>query len=572
MTMHTKLNLPKHLSPIVEQAFVHWDSTDGTQRLWQRDPTLWANQDEDQWMGWLPPIDQANDFADCIAKVSDDIDALGDLSTVKHIVLLGTGGSSRCVRLFDAVFSNRQPTRTLDIICETDTKLVNQLLASRNLAETLFIVSSKSGKSLEIECLRLFFSKLVRDALGDQHWSQQFIAITDPGSPLANIAGDQNYRGVIFTEPTIGGRYSALSATGFVPALLLGLPVGQIAKTAAAMHQTCSQSLRASENPAVALGLTLAALSQSGQDKVTIVTSPNIGAMSDWLEQLLAESTGKNGKGLIPICNELIAAPELYKDDRVFVYLRLSSDSDMQQDQAIKALVDTDQTVIQITIDNKFAIGAEILRWEIAITAAGAAMAINPFDQPNVATEKFPLSEMNASEQHPPSKPIFEDDQLQIYMDGMIVDAIGDTNNSLESIFAQFFSQLETSSYFALLAFTPESQPNISALTAIRRIIRDKTNTATMVGFGPNYLHSTAQLFKGGNNQGLFLQITYDDDEDLDIPTIDGTFNQVRLAQAIRNYRQMIENDRRILRVHFCSPDHRTNLEKLNNIIIGSIS
>ena len=440
-----------------------------------------------------------------------------------------------------------------------------------DLTKTLFFVSSKSGTTLEPNIFKQYFFERVRQAVGDKA-GKRFVAITDPGSKLRQAAESDQFRKIFLGSPGIGGRYSALSDFGLAPAAAMGVNVPQFLDRTNEMVSACGPDVPARNNPGVILGAILGVAHNHGRDKVTIIASPGIYDLGAWLEQLLAESTGKNGKGLIPVDRELLSSPETYGDDRVFVYLRLAGDTDASLDVSVDALEDAGQPVVRISVADVYNLGQEFFRWEIATAVAGSIIGINPFDQPDVeaskvATKKL-TEEYERSGSLPAETPIFEAEGIKLFADESNAKALNASvrDRSVIGYLKAHLDRLQPGDYFALLAYLEMNDANEAALQSARHAVRDRKRVATCLGFGPRFLHSTGQAYKGGPNTGVFLQITCDDAIDLPVPGQKYTFGIVKAAQARGDFEVLAERGRRALRVHL-GADVDEGLQRLGTAI-----
>ena len=436
-------------------------------------------------------------------------------------------------------------------------------------ARTLFIVSSKSGSTVEPNILKQYFFERATAAVGTERAGSRFIAITDPGSKLQEISERDRFRHVAFGLPDIGGRYSVLSDFGMVPAAAMGLDIDRLLAAAQTMVHSCGADVPPAANPGVVLGTILGVLGKSGRDKVTIVASPGIADFGAWLEQLLAESTGKQGKGLIPVDAEPLGTADVYGQDRLFAYLRLTSEADPKQDQAIAALEQAGQPVVRIAITDRYHIGQEFFRWEIATAVAGAILGINPFDQPDVEASKVKTRELTTAYEKrgelPPEAAFFEQAGIRLFADQKNRSALGHAN-SLVGYLRAHFERLQPGDYCALLAYVERNKRHHDTLQEIRLMVRDRKRVATCLGFGPRFLHSTGQAYKGGPNTGVFLQITCDDANDLAVPEQKYTFGVVKAAEARGDFEVLAERGRRVLRVHL-GPDVAAGLTTLEEAV-----
>lgn len=444
----------------------------------------------------------------------------------------------------------------LHVLDSTDPAQIRAIEKKIDLAHTLFIVSSKSGTTLEPNIYKqYFFERVGRDG-------NRFIAITDPGSKLQEVAERDGFRNVFFGVPAIGGRYSALSDFGMVPAAVMGIDAPRFLDQADAMALACSSCLPVEKNPGVLLGTILGTLARSGRDKVTIIASPGIHDLGAWLEQLLAESTGKDGKGLIPVDREPLGAPGVYGKDRVFIYERLESAADAAQDRSIDALAAAGHPVVRIAVDDVYELGQEFFRWEIATAVAGSILGINAFNQPDVEASKIATrkltTEFETTGSLPKESPAFEEDGVKVFGEAK--------GSTLVDCLRAHLGSIKAGDYFALLAYVEMNEAHESALQAMRVLVRDAKHSATCLGFGPRFLHSTGQAYKGGPNTGVFLQITADVAEDLAVPGQKYTFGIVKAAQARGDLAVLVERGRRALRVHL-GADVAAGLAKLASAI-----
>jgi transaldolase/glucose-6-phosphate isomerase len=453
----------------------------------------------------------------------------------------------------------RQPEfPELHVLDSTDPSQVRAFEQRIDLGATLFIVSSKSGSTLEPNIFKQYFFERAAERLGRLEAGRRFIAITDPGSKLQQTAEMDGFRHVFAGWPDIGGRYSALSDFGLVPAAILGIDVAKFLDRTDEMVASCIPSVAADENPGVVLGTILGlAASRFGRDKLTIIASPRIANLGAWLEQLVCESTGKNGKGIIPIDGEALTSPEVYGSDRLFVYTRLRSAPDAAQDQAVEALERAGQPVLRVELDDEYDLGQEFFRWEVAVAVAGAILGVNPFDQPDVEASKIATRKLTADYERtgtlPLETPFFSEGPIALFADATnaaVLDRAVGNDRSLARFLAAHLGRLTDGDYFALLAYIEMNGANDRMLQAIRIGVRDARRVATCVQFGPRFLHSTGQGYKGGPDTGVFLQITCDDALDLPVPGQSYTFGVVKAAQARGDFQVLADRNRRALRVH----------------------
>lgn len=559
--------LGKSKSDVCE-ALDDWRIQGNVRRLWDADASLWSGTDEDQSLGWLRTVDYQIKHFDDIYSIAEDVRS----DRFKHVVVLGMGGSSLCPDVMRQTFGVIGGFPELLILDSTVPAQIKTLEATVDLAKTLFIVSSKSGRTTEPNALKEYFFDRVQQKVGDGLVGSHFVAITDPNTRLNKLAETDRFWHISHGMPNIGGRYSALSNFGMLPSALMGVDVRQFLKRAALMVKSCSSAVPPEINPGVALGLIMGTLAKQGRDKVTILTSPSIAALGMWLEQLLAESTGKEGTGLVPVSNENVGSPSVYGSDRLFVYVRLSHDVATQQDEAISALEKEGQPVVRITLRQKMDLGQEFFRWEIATAVAGSVLGVNAFDQPNVEASKMVTGKLIAAFEEngclKPEIPILQDGNIELFADSTNAMAISQISPSktLKDYLWAHLQRLHPSDYFSINAYVEMDDPNQDNLQAIRHVVRDRKRVATMLGFGPRFLHSTGQLHKGGPKNGVFLQITSEDAEDIPIPGRKYSFGVIKRLQAQGDFEVLTNAGFRVLRVHV-GPDTRADLSKLRDVV-----
>jgi len=566
-------SLPQGLDSELKKNINDWAASGKMRKLWARDASLWTNSDEAKWLGWLGVTE------DQLSKIKILDTLAGDIKAQKfsYALLLGMGGSSLCPEVFAKTFGKLTGFPELHVLDSTDPAQINSIESKVDLKKTIFIVSSKSGTTLEPNIFKEYFFDRLSKAVGADKAGKQFIAITDPGSQLEKVAASDKFRGVFHGIPSIGGRYSALSDFGLVPAAILGIDVRRFLDRVEEMSEACAASVPVNENPGAVLGIILGTLARNGRDKVTLVTSPGIRDLGAWLEQLLAESTGKQGKGLIPVDREELTAPEFYGHDRVFVYIRLTSAPDAAQDEKVAALEKAGHPVVRMSIGDIYDLGQSFFHWEIATAVAGSIIGINAFNQPDVEASKVATRTLTDQYERtgelPAEQPILEDGGIQLFTDeknaAALRDAIG-SDKSLSSCIRAHLSRLKVNDYFAMLAYIEMNDANEDALQKIRHVVRDRKRVATCLGFGPRFLHSTGQAYKGGPNSGVFLQITCDDAVDLPVPGRKYTFGIVKAAQARGDFAVLAERNRRALRVHL-GKDVADGLSYLHSIIRGAL-
>jgi len=441
----------------------------------------------------------------------------------------------------------------LHVLDSTDPAQIKAVESKVDLKSTICIVSSKSGSTLEPNIYKQYFFERVKAKVGEKEVGNRFIAITDPGSKMQQVAEADMFRKIFMGVPGIGGRYSALSNFGMVPGAVMGLDVAKFLNTTHEMVQACAASVAADANPGVILGNIMGVAANHGRDKLTIIASPGIFDLGAWLEQLLAESTGKIGKGIIPVDRERPGRPFVYGNDRVFAYLRLAAKPDKAQDSAVAALEKAGHPVVRINLTNTHSLGQEFFRWEIATAVAGSIIGINAFNQPDVEASKVETRKLTSQYETtgslPPEAPFFVEKGIKLFADEKNTAAIKG-GAKLSDVLKAHLSRAGAGDYFALLAYIPMNAINERALQSIRHAVREKKKIATVLGFGPRFLHSTGQAYKGGPNSGVFLQITCDDAKDLPVPGQKYTFGVVKAAQARGDFAVLAERGRRALRVH----------------------
>ena len=545
--------LPSALQEAVADRITAWHAEGGTRRLFAGDASLWTNADEASWIGWLRIAEQQLDDLEPLRDIQKDVRAEG----FRNALLLGMGGSSLCPEVWKDTFGRIGEWPELFVLDSTDPAQVRAVEKKIDLGRTLFIVSSKSGSTLEPNIFKVYFVDRVKTAVGLEQALRHFIAITDADSSLDKEARGDGFRHVFAGVKSIGGRYSALSNFGMVPAAVMGLDVERLLDEAARMVTACAPGVPAEQNPGLVLGTILGVAATRGMDKLTLIASPGIQDLGAWLEQLIAESTGKEGKGIIPVDREAVGPPSVYGDDRVFAYLRLEEAPDAAQDAAVATLEKAGRPVITIRVGTTYDLAEEFVRWEIATAIAGAVMGINPFNQPDVEASKIATTSLTSEYERagtlPPEAPFFEGDGVTLFADEQNAQDLRTAAGSRPSLAAYLkahVDRLRERDYFALLAYVEMNAEHDAALQRLRHLVRDAKRTATCLGFGPRFLHSTGQGYKGGPNTGVFLQVTCDDDRDLPVPGRQYTFGVVKAAQARGDFQVLAERRRRALRVH----------------------
>ncbi len=566
--------LPEPLAAAVKGSLAEWRVQGKVRKLWGRDASLWTGKDEAQWLGWLGITNDQLAHIQRLIQISEVAKSAGFV----HVLLLGMGGSSLCSEVLKMTFGQISGFPELHVLDSIDPAQVKTFENKVDLKNTLFIVSSKSGSTLEPNMFKQYFFDRITQLVGMKEAGRRFLAITDPGSRMQQVAESDGFRHVFFGWANIGGRYSALSDFGLVPAAIMGVDVAKFLDRTEEMVYACMPSVPVEENPGVMLGTILGvAANKFGRDKVTIITSPGIYDLGAWLEQLLAASTGKEGKGLIPIDREGLGKPDVYGNDRLFVYLRLLSAPDAAQDQSVDELERAGHPVVRIALDDPYDLGEEFFRWEIATAVAGSILGINPFDQPDVEAGKAATRKLAAEYERngtlPEEIPIFTGEGIKLFTDEKNACALTKTvndNQTLAGYLKAHLNRLSAGDYFALLAYIEMNETHDLALQAMRQGVRDAKRIATCLQFGPRYLHSTGQAYKGGPNTGVFLQITCDDAVDLPVPGQKYTFGVVKAAQARGDFQVLVERNRRVLRAHL-GADVSSGLATLQKAIAAAL-
>ncbi len=527
-----------------------WQAADFACRVWRKDSTLWSPKPVPEItdrLGWLHLPEIMHEQVDDLAAFAEGVRSEG----IRDVVLLGMGGSSLAPDVFQRTFGNADGCPRLTVLDSTHPAAVRAVEAQVDLRRTLFLVSSKSGTTTEpLSFSRYFWQRLnqVTKTPGNH-----FVAITDPGTPLVNLANERKFRRVFLAASDVGGRYSALTMFGLVPASLIGVDVRRLLDRAWTMAEACAFCVPGSDNPGLALGAALGELALAGRDKVTFLAGPSLAAFPSWVEQLIAESTGKNGKGIVPVA-EPPSLPHAYGADRLFVHLRLERERDSGSDIMVAALKAEGHPVVGIELADKADLGQEFFRWEFAIAAAGAAIGIHPFNQPDVelakqlareAMKKGSSGTGDAAKTVSAAKPDELRREVRNWLDGA-----------------------PAGNYVAIQAYLAPTTGTTAGLENLQRVIRDRSKLATTLGYGPRFLHSTGQLHKGGPNIGRFLQIVDETADDLPVPETDYTFGALIRAQALGDYQALLQRNRRVLRVNL-GRDVAAGLKRIAEVVHG---
>jgi glucose-6-phosphate isomerase len=564
MTTSVFGSLPSGISETLDRL----DAEKFPQRLWEHDASLWKSEPEHQKiihnaLGWQTVAGAMLERVDDLLGFVEGAKAAG----FKHAVVLGMGGSSLCPDVCRATFGTAPGYLHLQILDSTVPARILSVEKSLDLAHTLFMVSSKSGGTVEPLSFFKYFFDRVRAVKGDAA-AENFVAITDPGTALEKLAKEHNFRHIFPGQPDIGGRYSALSNFGLVPAALEGVDVRGLLLRAEEAAKASGAEVTAEENPGVSLGVIMAEAALAGRDKITFVVSPGIQTIGDWLEQLIAESTGKEGKGVIPVAGEDLGDPSVYGKDRLFVRLQLRGEANPSIDQKLRALGQAGHPVVRIELQDKLDLGEEFLRWEIATATAGSLLGIDAFDQPNVQESKDNtsrlLGQFKAEGKLPDESPQVTTDVLHLYGPPPARGSAGD-------YLAEFLGQRKANEdYVAIMAYLESTTEHDDALKAMRMALRDGLGVATTMGYGPRFLHSTGQLHKGGPNHGLFIQITGEDAEDVTIPGEPYSFSVLKRAQALGDLQSLQGKNRRVIRVHLAT-NTAEGLAAISALVAGAV-
>jgi len=539
----------------VDDAAENWRSKGNIRRLWSKDASLWTGRGEGNWLGWLDVVDAQLRDIPRLNEFAAEVRA----QEFRDVLLLGMGGSSLGPEVLAQTLGSAPGFPKLHVLDSTDPQQLKSFERKIDLPRTLFIVSSKSGTTLEPNVLMEYFFHKTSDAIGSAAAARHFVAITDPGSQLEKIAEQRGFHGIFHGVPSIGGRYSVLSPFGTVPLAAMGRDVRAFLESARVMARSCGPEVPPAHNPGVELGLAIGVSALHGRDKVTLVASPSLASFGAWAEQLLAESTGKHGKGVIPIADEPLGDPSVYDAHRLFIYLRDAARADPAQDDTLDALQRAGHPVVLIGLAAKEHIGQEFFSFEIATAVAGAVIGIDPFDQPDVEASKVAARELTDAYEKTgvlaADKPVFKENGIALYADERNAQALrqAGANSTLESWLGAHFGRIHDGDYFAVLAYVERSDAQMRPLQELRTVLRDAKHVASCLQFGPRFLHSTGQAYKGGPNSGVFLQITADSADDVKVPGRKASFGTIEAAQARGDFRVLAERGRRVLRAHVAS-------------------
>ncbi len=537
MLNNFKYSLPDELQTQLDAIAAEWNDQNKISRVWQKDATVWSNEDEAKWLAWLDIVDVQ------LANAEKYRDFYADVADFDTVLLMGMGGSSLCPEVLSMTFDRPQ----FHILDSTDPAQVKAVEERLDLQKTLFIVASKSGSTLEPNIFKQYFFERLAERVGRENAGKQFVAITDPGSKMEAVAKGDSFRHVFYGNSEIGGRFSALSAFGMTAAAAMGLEVDSFLRNTNEMVAACRQD-DATANAAAMLGLILGVCQRVGKDKLTIRTSSEIHDLGAWLEQLIAESTGKSGKAVIPVDREPVV--ETYSKDRVFAFLSLTDNEDM--DSRYEEMGAAGHPAVRIELPSVANLGQEFFRWEFATAVAGAVMGINPFNQPDVEAAKIEARKLTDEYEQkgslPPETPFLDSENFKLYTSEAYAAEL--SGGTPAARLRSHLDKIGEGDYFGLLAYIEMTPEHERMLEAIRSNVLNRYGVATCLGFGPRFLHSTGQAYKGGGNNGVFLQITCDDPADIQVPGQKYTFGVVKAAQARGDFQVLLDRGRRALRMH----------------------
>jgi glucose-6-phosphate isomerase len=535
--------------PAVEDALKVLRDERVVERMWRGDHTVWGPEPDEiaDRLGWL---NSPQETEEALPEIRALADALRD-EGIEHILLLGMGGSSLAPETFGLSLGGGEGYPDLAVLDSTDPEAVLGHAERLDLSRTVFVVSTKSGGTVETFSFFKYFYNRLAEVVGEERAGSHFVAITDPGSGLQDTAEKYDFRATFLNNPNIGGRYSALSLFGIVPATLIGVDVPRLLDSGKAAARECGPEVDAEENPGAWLGVAMGELTRNGgRDKLTLLTSPTLAPFGPWVEQLIAESTGKDGTGILPVAGEPEGAPDVYGDDRLFVSMKLRGEENW--DGLLEELRGRGHPVIEIELEDAYDLGGEMFRWEVATAVAGWRLGINPFDQPNVESAKVQARKIVAEYQEqgemPEPEPTVEEDDISVYS--------SEDATSVDEAVEKFLAQARPGDYIALQAYLPPSDETTGTLQDDRARLRDRLVVATTLGYGPRFLHSTGQLHKGDGGNGLFVQITADHERDADIPDEAGasestlSFGVLIDAQALGDRQALLDAGRRVVRLH----------------------
>jgi glucose-6-phosphate isomerase len=535
---------------LFESALEALEEAQATRRIWARDGTLWQQSPQavaeiENRLGWLDLPFAMRDQVSWLQALTAGV--LGD--DITHVILLGMGGSSLAAEVMRLILGRTAGYPELTILDSTDPAQIRHAAEVAPLSRTLFIVASKSGLTAEVAGLFAYFKAALLAEVGES-WKKHMLAVTDPGTKLATLAQDEGFRALFLNPPDIGGRYSALSFFGLLPAALVGVDLNRLLGRAADMAGACGVSAPAADNPGLVLGTAMGELARQpypGRDKLTILASPELAPFGAWAEQLVAESTGKEGLGILPVEGELLKEPGQYGSDRFFIYLRLDAADNIMNDAQVAALIELGHPLVVLRLRDVYDLGAELFRWEFATAVACQRLGVNPFDQPDVESAK--VQARNGLAHYEETRTLAEEPPV-LHRGALALYGPASTASDADEYLGTFLSQAKQGDYVALMAYIERNEAHRAILQQVRCALSEKLGAAVTVGFGPRFLHSTGQLHKGGRNAGLFLQLTQDEPDDLAIPGRPYTFGVLKRAQALGDLQALRAAGRRVLRVN----------------------
>ena len=562
--MTTSLGLHQR---VVSQALNEAQEISLVRRIWEPDPAVWKAEEAPQKiirnsLGWLTVPRKMVAAAE---EINAFVEGIRTSKSFDHVMLCGMGGSSLCPEVLRQTFGRQPGYPELLVLDSTDPDVLAGFASRIDIERCLFVIASKSGTTTE----PLVFYKYWYDQVGQKKTNpgDSFIAITDPGTRMVEMATADRFRHIFLNPSDIGGRYSALSYFGLVPAALMGLDIKQLLARAAAMMQSCGADVSTTENPGLLLGAIMGECAKAGRNKLTIVTDTKLAAVGLWIEQLVAESTGKEGEGIVPVQGEPLASPEVYTDDRLFVSISID-DAQGETQQRLKQLSEAGNPVVWRTLNDTFDLAAEFFVWEFATAVAGWRLGINPFDQPNVQESKDATKELldyfKAHGRLQDQEPSVSDQNLTVYASDRTKPNL--PSSSVLAALRAYLATVSTGDYIAFLDYVEETDEIEATLQSIRISLRDSLHCATTTGYGPRFLHSTGQLHKGGPDCGVFIQITAPDHVDLPIPGEPYTFSVLKQAQALGDFRSLSAHGRRAIRVDL-GTDTLAGLRQLRNLV-----
>ena len=566
--------LPGKFNEPVSETIKEAETSSVVKRIWRKDASLWKADDANQKiiknsLGWLAAPDDMIAVADDLIEFSDQIRRRG----FKHVMVCGMGGSSLCPEVLAQTFGSQAGFPELLVLDSTDPDVLAAFADRIEIEHCLFIIASKSGTTTE----PTVFYKFWYDQLSKRSTSpgENFVAITDPGSPLVETATELGFQRIFLNQSDIGGRYSALTYFGLVPAALAGIDIKRLLDRAKEMAQSCAAVMPATGNPVLQLGAFIGECARLGRDKVTLVTDEKIASLGLWIEQLIAESTGKEGKGILPVAGERLGAPSVYGEDSVFVSISVGASVGklgLDTEAKLEALANAGHPIAYLELTDTYDLGAEFFLWEFATACAGWRIGVNPFDQPNVQEAKDATKELlNTFVSQgilPEQTALVTDKTLGVYADGNTRETLPST--SVTDALRAHLATVKPGDYIAFLNYFEETSELDAKLQEIRTYLRDATKCATTIGYGPRFLHSTGQMHKGGPDTGLFFQITAKDKKDFPVPGELYTFSILKQAQALGDFRALAAHGRRVVRVDL-GEDVRAGLQRLHELIVAAL-